>query len=124
MCLYRRALRLVLKSSYVYSFGRLEMKISLHAGQAVGWHNFSGIPHSLEDSLFSCSGYVLWNQNSAGRNYAFSTVLHKKTYPRDRNVDWQVWYFQENLPLRWDDALGVSMVFSEWCDLPEVYFSM
>ena len=80
--------------------------------------------HILLKIHFSAAAVMYYGTKSAGRVYAFSTVLHKKTYPRDRNVDWQVWYFQENLPLRWDDALGVSMVFSEWCDLPEVYFSM
>ena len=52
MCLYRRALRLVLKSSYVYSFGRLEMKISFAPSVYANEASIDGLFQTTVTSLY------------------------------------------------------------------------
>ena len=77
--------------------------------------------HILLKIHFSAAGYMHYATKSAGRDYAFSPVLHKRIYRKDK-VDWKVWHFQDNLPMRWEASPGVSLVSSEWCDNPESWF--
>ena len=80
--------------------------------------------HILLKIHFSPAAVLHYISKSAGRDHAFSSVLHKRTYRGDKDIDWKVWYFLEELPLRCDNPLSVSMVTSEWCDLPEIYFDL
>ena len=80
--------------------------------------------HILLKVHFSPAAVLHYISKSAGRDHAFASVLHKRTYPGDTDVDWKVWYFLEDLPLRYDDPFSVSVLSFEWCELPEFYFQL
>ena len=80
--------------------------------------------HILLKINFSPAAVLQYISKAAGSGHAFASVLHKRTYPRDKEVDWGVWYFLEDLPLRCDDPLCASVVSSEWYELPEIYFDL
>ena len=80
--------------------------------------------HILLKIHFSPAAVLQYISKAAGSGHAFASVLHKRTYPRDKEVDWGVWYFLEDLPLRCDDPLCASVVSSEWYELPEIYFDL
>ena len=80
--------------------------------------------HILLKIHFSPAAVLQYVSKAAGSDHAFASVLHKRTYPRDKEVDWGVWYFLEDLPLRCDDPLCASVVSSEWYELPEIYFDL
>ena len=80
--------------------------------------------HILLKIHFSPAAVLHYISKSAGPDYAFASVLHKRTYSGDKDVDWKVWYFLEDLPLHGDDPLSLSVLTSEWYDLPETYFDL
>ena len=71
--------------------------------------------HVLLKTTFSPAGFARYATLSTGTAHAFTPVLHKKVYS-DTSHDWQVWHFQDDLPLA-VVVDGQAFVTSEWVEI-------
>ena len=67
---------------------------------------------------FTALGFAKYATMLSGSESNFAPMLHKIVYEYDKSdMDWGVWYFHGDLPLRDSAAHGEVLITSEWMEI-------
>ena len=83
---------------------------------------FKGSPvdkstHFILQIDFSEAGVAHYSFLSTGSDHFFATVLEKKTYYSDAVTDWNVWRFNQDLPLEASGSAGEVLISTRWLQI-------
>jgi hypothetical protein len=83
---------------------------------------FKGSPvdkstHFILQIDFSEAGFAHDSFLSTGSDHFFATVLEKMTYYSDAVTDWNVWHFNQDLPLEASGSAGEVLISTRWLQI-------
>ena len=70
--------------------------------------------HVLLNICFTPAGVAHYTVENAGQTHNFASILSKMTYHKGEPIDWGVWHFLTDVPLKLEADDGTLLVHSEW----------